>query len=56
VKQELIKGRALLIWWSYDELKSSAYMNFSERMKSWGDKAVHFFTRSRWRRCFTLIR
>jgi signal peptidase I len=56
VPRELIKGRALLIWWSYDEHKTSAYMSFSERMKSWGDKAVHFFTRSRWRRCFNLIR
>ncbi len=56
VPRELIKGRALLIWWSYDEHKTSAYMSFSERMKSWGDKAVHFFIRSRWRRCFNLIR
>lgn len=56
VPRELVKGRALLIWWSYDEYKTSAYMSFSERMKSWGDKAVHFFTRSRWRRCFNLIR
>jgi signal peptidase I len=56
VPRELIKGRALLIWWSYDEHKTSAYMSFTERMKSWGDKAVHFFTRTRWRRCFDLIR
>jgi signal peptidase I len=56
VPRSLIKGRALLIWWSYDEQKSSAYMGFSERMKSWGDKFIHFFTRSRWGRCFTLIR
>jgi signal peptidase I len=41
VPRELIKGRALLIWWSYDEHKTSAYMSFSERMK--------------WRRCFNLI-
>jgi signal peptidase I len=56
VPRELIKGRALLIWWSYEEKNSRAYMSFSERLKSWGDKAVHFFTRSRWSRCLTLIR
>jgi signal peptidase I len=56
VPRALIKGRALLIWWSYNEQTSKAYMDLSERMKSWSDKLLHFFTRSRWKRCFTLIR
>jgi len=56
VPRELIKGRALLIWWSYDEQSSDPYMGLPERMRSWGDKLLHFFTRSRWGRCFELIR
>jgi len=56
VPVELIKGRALLIWWSYEEEASDPYMRLPDRMKSWGDKVVHFFTRTRWSRCFDLIR
>ena len=56
VPREMIKGRALLIWWSYEEPSSDPYMKLSQRLRSWGDKALHFFTRSRWSRCFDLIR
>jgi signal peptidase I len=55
VPRGLMKGRALLVWWSYDEESSKIYMSFSERLKSWGSKAAHFITRTRWRRCFSLI-
>jgi signal peptidase I len=56
VPRGLMKGRALLVWWSYEEEGSKIYMSFSERLKSWGGKTVHFFTRTRWKRCFSLIR
>jgi len=57
VPRDLIKGRALLIWWSYDEEETyNGYMSTSQRLRSWGDKVLHFFTRSRWGRCFQLIR
>ena len=56
VPRELMKGRALLIWWSFEESSNSGYMTMSQRMKSWGTKIRHFFTRSRWDRCFQLIR
>ena len=52
---DLMKGRALLIWWSYDE-QANPNPSVGEQLQSWGSKARHFFTRSRWRRCFTLIR
>ena len=55
VPRGLIKGRALLIWWSYDEEASRIYMTLPERLRSWRDKFSHFFTRSRWGRCFELI-
>ena len=57
VPEALIKGRALLIWWSYDEEEAyGGYMTTGQRLRSWGDKVIHFFTRSRWSRCFSLIR
>jgi signal peptidase I len=56
VPRALIKGRALLIWWSYEEEPGQIYMSLPERLRSWGSKLVHFVTRSRWGRCFNLIR
>ena len=56
VPRGLIKGRALLIWWSYEEQPGKIYMSLPERLASWGSKILHFFTRSRWGRCFSLIR
>jgi signal peptidase I len=56
VPRALIKGRALLIWWSFDEEPGNVYMDFSRRLESWRKKARHFFTGSRWERCFQLIR
>lgn len=57
VPRHLMKGRALLIWWSYDEPPGSkVYKSFPELLQSWGSKALHFFTRSRWERCCSLIR
>jgi hypothetical protein len=31
-------------------------MSFAERLRSWGSKILHFFPRTRWSRCFRLIR
>jgi signal peptidase I len=56
VPQELMKGRALLIWYSYEEEPNSHRQSASQRVKSWGSKVAHFFSKSRFRRCFTLIR
>jgi signal peptidase I len=57
VHADLIKGRALLIWWSFEERgDTSAYPTLAHRVRAWGDKARHFFTRTRWERCLSLIR
>lgn len=56
VPRGLVKGRALLIWWSYEEHESKIYMSLPERLTSWGGKIIHFFTRTRWTRCFDVIR
>ncbi len=56
VPQELMKGRALLVWWSFEEASSDGSMSLRQRLKSWGIKLRHFVDRSRWDRCFKLIR
>ena len=53
---KLVKGRAFLIWWSFDESNPEAYPTWGERMRAWGEKAIHIFGRSRWSRCFNIIR
>jgi len=56
VPAELIKGRALLIWYSFDEAPSDGRETAAEQVRGWGSKIVHFFGKSRFSRCFTLIR
>jgi signal peptidase I len=56
VPRQLMKGRALLIWWSYEEQAASPYPTVGERVRSWGSKIRHFYSGTRWRRCFRLIR
>lgn len=55
VPRDLIKGRALLIWYSFPEENAQAG-GIKRRMRSWLEKLVYFPFRSRWSRCFNLIR
>ncbi len=50
-----MKGRALLTWLSYEENGGQIYMTLSERLRSWGTKAMNP-SRFRWERCLKLIR
>jgi len=56
VPGQLIKGRALLVWWSYEEDSDAARRHGLDNLKGMLSKLVHFPWRSRWSRCFTLIR
>jgi len=56
VPAELIKGRALLIWWSYEEDAADVDRKGVDRARSMLNKLWHFPTKSRWTRCFSLIR
>jgi signal peptidase I len=56
VPRGLIKGRALLIWYSFPEANGTHTAGLKRQMKSWVEKAIYFLPRSRWGRCFTLIR
>jgi signal peptidase I len=52
----LMKGRALIVWWSFDEAPSHGQAGPSEILGAWAHKIGHFFGGSRWERCFRLIR
>jgi len=56
VPRSLIKGRALLIWWSYTDQPGDINLRGTDRLKSIATKLVTFPWRSRWSRCFDLIR
>ena len=56
VPRSLIKGRAYLIWYSYEESEGDWQKTGMEWFKGTASKFAHFFTRSRWSRCFSLIR
>lgn len=54
--EELVKGRALLIWWSYPDERDVARRPGSDQLMALGRKIATFPWRSRWSRCFELIR
>ena len=55
--RELVKGRALLIYWSF-EAPGEAYLATSlvERLKGWGWMLVNFYDKTRKDRFFRLVR
>ena len=55
VSRDLIKGRALLVWWSYTEGPNDINLRGMDQLKAIGSKVAHLITRSRWSRCFSLI-
>ena len=57
VPRDFVKGRAFIIWWSYEEDRD-AYLQTTLADKARGiwSKLTHFFTRSRWERTFKVIR
>jgi len=57
VPRSYFKGRAVVIYWSYDAQPQQAVATgFWEGVKNLVGVAVHFFTRTRWERMFMLIR
>jgi len=57
VPRSLIRGRALLIWYSFEE-ESDAYRKtaLGDRLALIAAKVTHLFDKTRWSRMFTLIR
>lgn len=57
LKEELIVGRPLVIFWSYQDGKD-AHLKTSipELVKLYGERIVYFFTKTRWSRIGSLVR
>ena len=57
VPRALLKGRALFVWWSYEESSAEANpQRLLDSVRSIAGKLAHFVTRSRWDRCVRAIR
>jgi signal peptidase I len=54
--RSLVKGRAFFIWYSFDEAPNDHLNTGLKRPVSIAHKVLYFFTRTRWRRLFSLIR
>src|SRR3954468_23298388 len=55
VPRSLIKGRAFMVYWSFEGTPASPEAPPSERIKELLGVAVHFFTKSRWERTFFIV-
>jgi signal peptidase I len=57
VPRDYILGKALVIYWSF-ETPRDEYLQTSapDRVRQFADVAVNFFTKTRWRRTFRIIR
>ncbi len=57
VPRDYVKGRAFMIWWSYDEDRDAWQKTaLSDKASGIWDKITHFFTKSRWERSFQIIK
>jgi len=57
VPQELISGRPLLIYWSFETPRDEYTRNsLADRLGQTLDLIIHFPTKTRWRRTFNLVR
>ncbi|RMG47545.1 MAG: signal peptidase I [Acidobacteria bacterium] len=56
VPRAMVKGRAFFVWFSYKEDRNDHLRTGWRRLYSIGKKLVHFPTRTRWHRLFSLIR
>ncbi len=55
VPRELISGRPLLVYWSYDTPRNEySRTSLTDRMSQVFDLVTHFLTKTRWRRTFMI--
>jgi signal peptidase I len=55
VPRSMIKGRAFMVYWSFEGTPASPEAPPSARIKELLGVAVHFFTKSRWERTFFIV-
>jgi len=57
IPRENIFGRPFLLYWSYEaEPNSHIWRGALAKLRQLADVAIHFFSRTRWDRMFTLVR
>jgi signal peptidase I len=56
VPEEMIKGRAVLIYWSYESDGAPESRGVVDKVRRIGRVAMTFFPRTRWERTFDLVR
>ena len=53
--EKMVLGKAWVIWWSFEEGDSEYLRNSpADILRKIGDKVAHFFTKTRWKRMFSL--
>ncbi|OFV80165.1 MAG: signal peptidase I [Acidobacteria bacterium RBG_13_68_16] len=56
VPRSYFKGRALFIYWSYEaQPNSHEWRGWWDRMRQLASVGVHFFSRTRWQRSFSVV-
>jgi len=55
VPRSMIKGRAFMVYWSYEGTPSPPDAPVSARIKELAGVVIHFFTKSRWERTFFIV-
>ena len=57
VPREVITGKPLLVYWSYETLREEYAMNsWADRIRQTFDLVFNFFSKTRWRRTFHWVR
>ncbi len=55
VPRTMIKGRAFMVYWSFDWQPLPPGSSAGERVRELGNVALRFFTKTRWKRTFFII-
>lgn len=56
VPQDYIKGRAFIIYWSFDGPQNTGPSTFADNVKDIGNLVVNFIPKTRWNRFFKIIK
>ena len=56
VPRENVKGRAFMIYWSYDSDEPYEWPGVANKLRQIGRMALNFFTKTRWERTFRVVR
>jgi signal peptidase I len=55
VPRTMIKGRAFMVYWSFDWQPASPESTAGERIRELGNVVLRFFTKTRWKRTFFIV-